>query len=156
MVYPPAYTDSAVSPAEIAVVAPSGQRWVYPITDEPVLGGGTPIPFAETGAPGIYTVQTGDEAPRTIARFAVNPFSDLESHIAPRHTIDIGPSTHAAGPAAAGPAAGRREWWRWAAIAGAVVLFIEWAVDKWGGVRIRRRTAGRDDRPAGFARSPGR
>jgi hypothetical protein len=141
LIYPPPGTPDGTPAAEIAVVGPSGQRWTPSAASDLLQPDGEPIPFAETYEPGIYSVEAGGEAPRTIARFAVNPFSDLESHIAPRDAIDIGTFSSRDPEPRASATAGRREWWRWAAVVAAIALLVEWAVDKSGRIRLGRRTA---------------
>jgi hypothetical protein len=82
--------------------------------------------FAGTQEVGLYAVeqQVGGQMQRSA--FAVNLFSEDESRIAPRDEIAVGSATLAQTE----PPPGRREWWRWPALAALMVLVIEWAVDK--------------------------
>lgn len=115
-----------VSATQIVVQSPSGQRWTYPATGEP-------IPFAETGEPGIYTVhQSSASSAESADHFAVNLFSETESDIAPRETITIG-AQQITVPKDGTP--GRQEWWRWLAFAAVAVLLVEWWVH-WRGSKL--------------------
>ena len=129
---------------EIAVVAPSGQRWSYTVE------GSEPIPFAHTEELGVYVVEQRGEDTFHQAHFAVNLFSDLESRIEPQDAISVGQSTLSS---QATGAVGRREWWRWPALLALIVLLIEWAVHwrgrtGWipslGGILRRGRKQARD------------
>jgi hypothetical protein len=104
---------------QIVVRAPTGQEWRYAVE------GGEPVPFGETHALGVYTVLQQRQDETTTAQFAVNLFSEVESAIGPRETIQVG-----AAPVVgeAQEALGRREWWRWPALAGLGVLVVEWVV----------------------------
>ncbi len=115
---------------QVIVTAPSGQQWTFQAV------GDTPITFAQTRVPGLYTVEQrrGDETLR--ARFAVNLFSRLESDIAPRDEIHIG---EAPVTAQKPNDLGRREWWRWPALAALSVLVIEWFAHYRGRTHYRRR-----------------
>ncbi len=118
---------------QVVVIAPSGQQWTFPVE-------AGDIPFAQTQEPGIYTVEQrrGDETLR--ARFAVNLFSELESDITPRDELQIGEAPVAVQKPAG---VGRREWWRWPALAALGILVIEWfahhrgklPVSLWGAIR---------------------
>lgn len=114
-----------VDSEQLVITAPSGQQWHYEV------GEAETISFAETDELGLYTVeeQRGDEARR--AFFAVNLFSEWESDITPRETIAIG-SEPVAGRSA--DQLGRREWWRWPALAGLALLVVEWFI-YWRGTR---------------------
>ena len=118
---------------QVIVTAPSGQQWAFQAV------GDTPITFAQTQVPGLYTVEQrrGDETLR--ARFAVNLFSRLESDIAPRDEIHIGEAPVSGQK----PEAGRREWWRWPALAALGVLVIEWFAHYRGRVPYRGHRRGR-------------
>jgi len=135
MLRPQADAADEIRPSELIVIAPSGQRWTYPVQ------GSAPIPFAQTHELGIYTVEQRSLATSasvehgtiTLAHFAVNLFSDLESHIEPKDTIAIGRSPvsgQTGDRARLTGAAERREWWRWTALAGLIVLLVEWGADK--------------------------
>ncbi|MBC7248853.1 MAG: VWA domain-containing protein [Anaerolineae bacterium] len=122
----------AMDATQLVVQSPSGQRWTYPVTGEP-------IPFAETTELGVYTVyqssapsassaQSADQADH----FAVNLFSEMESDIAPREVITIGAQQIAVPQEGL---QGRQEWWRWLALAAVIVLLVEWWVH-WRGGRL--------------------
>jgi hypothetical protein len=104
---------------QITVRSPSGQEWRYEIES------GEPIPFGETHELGVYTVAQQRKRETLEAQFAVNLFSEIESQIGPRDEIRIGASPV---QGQEGEAWGRREWWRWPALAGLVVLVVEWVV----------------------------
>jgi Ca-activated chloride channel family protein len=117
-----------VSATQIVVQAPSGQRWTYPATGEP-------IPFAETGEPGIYTVHQSSASSAESTghdQFTVNLFSELESDITPRETITIGAQQITVPQDGM---LGRQEWWRWLALAAVTVLLVEWWVH-WRGSKL--------------------
>jgi hypothetical protein len=109
-----------VGSTEVAVQVPSGERTTYTVLGE------EPISFASTQDVGLYGVeqQVGGRVQRSA--FAVNLFSEDESRIAPRDEIAVGSATVVQTEAPPG----RREWWRWPALAALIVLVIEWAVDK--------------------------
>ena len=121
-----------VSATQVVVESPSGRRWTYPVTGEP-------IPFAETAELGIYTVyqssassvESADQADQA-DRFAVNLFSETESDIAPRETITIGDQQIVVPRESA---RSRQTWWRWPALAAVIVLLVEWWVH-WRGGRL--------------------
>jgi hypothetical protein len=104
---------------KVTVRSPSGQAWSYSVE------GSQAIPFAETNELGVYAValHKGPEVVET--HFAVNLFSELESAVEPRDEIAIGEAPVAGQP---GETVGRREWWRWPALAGLAVLLVEWVV----------------------------
>lgn len=112
-----------VSTTQVVVESPSGRRWTYPATGEP-------IPFAETGEPGIYTVYQSAPSGEFADHFAVNLFSESESDIAPRETITIGTQQVAVPQEGA---RGRQEWWRWLALAAVLLSLVEWWVHWRGG-----------------------
>jgi Ca-activated chloride channel family protein len=109
-----------VGSTAVTVETPSGERTTYTVEGE------EPISFADTQDVGLYVVeqQVGGQAQRSA--FAVNLFSEDESRIAPREEIAVGSATVVQTEAPPG----RREWWRWPALAALIVLVIEWAVDK--------------------------
>ena len=115
----PALIHPQLGVNEIVITSPSGQRWTFE------TAGSEPIPFAQTNEPGIYAVEQkgAQETSRTF--FAVNLFSELESHIEPQDEIDVGQSAIAAQPEGS---VGRREWWRWPALAALGLLIVEWVV----------------------------
>ena len=115
-----------VSSTQVVVESPSGRRWTYPVTGEP-------IPFAETAEPGVYTVYqsaSSVESADQADHFAVNLFSEAESDIAPRETITIGDQQIVVPQE---DARSRQEWWRWLALAAVLVLLVEWWVHWRGG-----------------------
>lgn len=119
----PALLRPQMGVEEIAVTSPSGQTWNLKVED------GEPVPFAQTNELGAYTVEQkrGTEVVRTA--FAVNLFSELESHIRPKEAIRVGQAE--VGGQTRGEV-GRREWWRWPALAALGVLLIEWVAHLWG------------------------
>jgi len=121
----PVLVRPPVGASEVAVTGPTGQRWTYPVE------GSAPIPFAETGDPGVYRIAYAglDPAEEREARFAVNLFSELESDIRPRDTIAVGKAPVSGEGTGA---VARREWWRWVALGGLLVLLVEWAVHRRG------------------------
>ncbi len=101
----------------LSITTPSGQRYAFQPAD------GQPIPFAQTNEPGLYTVEQARSGETLRSAFAVNLFSELESAIAPQSAIEVnrqplGGQTHSE--------TGRREWWRWPALAALGVLLLEW------------------------------
>jgi hypothetical protein len=124
----------------LIIRSPSGRQWTYPVE------GDKPIPFAETNELGVYTVTIEPTTSEFVvsesvvsdarAHWSVNLFSELESHIEPRDqnalfAIPAGNQgehvrTDARTQGADAYPRGRREWWRWPALAGLVVLLIEW------------------------------
>jgi hypothetical protein len=121
VLWPPVGVES------IAVRSPSGQEWTYDVE------GSAPIPFGETGELGVYTVEQRSAEETTQAQFAVNLFAKDESHIEPQDTITLG---EAPVEGQDEDVVGRREWWRWPALAALGVLVVEWFVH-W-----RRQTSG--------------
>jgi hypothetical protein len=115
----PALIRPQMGADEIVVTAPSGQQWTFEVA------GSESLPFARTDDPGIYTVEQKGDREIGRASFAVNLFSDLESHIAPQDTIDVGQSPVSGQLEGS---VGRREWWRWPALAALGILLIEWLV----------------------------
>jgi len=113
-----------IGTTEITVRTPSEQKWTYSVE------GSKPIPFAETYERGVYTVEQRSADKAEQAHFAVNLFSELESNIAPQDTLAVGASP-VIGEAEG--TAGQREWWRWPALIGLIVLMIEW-VAHWRGL----------------------
>ncbi len=87
---------------------------------------GAPLVFAETTAPGLFTVDAlrGGDVIQT-ATFAVNLFDANESDIAPQATISLGGTTITQATEAE---IGQREYWSLLAALALVVLLIEWVV----------------------------
>jgi hypothetical protein len=110
---------------QIAVRSPSGQEWTYEVA------GSEPIPFGETYELGVYAIEGRSQEETVEAQFAVNLFSELESDIEPQDAISLGESPVQGQES---DTVGRREWWRWPALAALGVLVVEWVVH-W-----RRRT----------------
>ena len=106
-----------VGVTEVAVESPSGQRWTYRVEDN------APMAFAETQEPGVYTVVLHSAEETAQTQFAVNLFSEVESDIAPQDAIFVG-KAQIQGQGTG--TVGRREWWRWPALAGLIVLAVEW------------------------------
>jgi Ca-activated chloride channel family protein len=104
---------------EVTVRSPSGIEWTHSIESS------EPIPFGDTDELGIYEVEQRKEDETLQAQFAVNLFSEAESRIEPRDRITIGESPV---QGQGRDTVGRREWWRWPAVAGLIVLIVEWIV----------------------------
>ena len=82
---------------------------------------------------GIYRMQWGDEE----TAFAVNAFTEQESNLAPAESLRVGITTD--GAARPLPAEeGRREVWRWLALAAFAVLVLEWLIAHRDAWRLRR------------------
>lgn len=116
--------------APLLIVDPLGNR-------HPLAGEGA-VAFAQTHTPGLYRVEQASADPGSestlVGQFAVNLFSELESDIRPRDRLPweedgegMSTSTERPPPVTEG---GRREWWRWAILAGLAVLVVEWGVDR--------------------------
>jgi hypothetical protein len=147
-----------IDTTKITVSSPSGQQWTFPVR------GSAPIPFAQTHELGIYVVVQDREQPETLpeigqaehprgeereqkeiqleivrtekeARFAVNLFSELESHIEPQDAIAVGKSSI---DGQATHTIARREWWRWPVLAGLGISLVEWAIHQRRWMRPRR------------------
>jgi len=97
---------------KVVVTKPSGER-----VDGMVTGG--VLRFSGIDQVGIYRVET----PGGRQSFAANLASRRESRIAPMRELGLGQETAVK---AASAAAGRREIWRELALAGVVLLIIEW------------------------------
>jgi len=126
-----------VDVVEVVVRSPSGQEWTYPIESSRAIA------FAETDELGVYTVELhGDPSGGDVVEthFCVNLFSALESDVEPQDAIAVGEAPLQGQPK---ETIGRREWWRWPALAGLAVLLVEWVVywqqHRWG--LFRRRNA---------------
>ncbi len=78
------------------------------------------VAFSATSELGVYVAAIG----RDRVRFAVNLFDPDESDIAPRGTVTVGNQTVEAGEVRRPP----RELWKWAVLAGLLVLLAEWYV----------------------------
>lgn len=74
-----------------------------------------------TGKTGVYTLRAGASS----RRFAVNLLNENESRIEPATSVRLGGETSSD---AGTPLVHRREWWKWAAAAGLVLLLVEWGV----------------------------
>lgn len=113
----------AIRPAfeatSVRVTLPDTTQRVLPVDREVLV-------FGETRLPGIYTVDVlqGDTVLQS-APFAVNLFAPGESDITPRPSITLSGTTISASER---EAVGQREIWPWAALAGLLVLLIEWYV----------------------------
>lgn len=118
---------------EIVVVTPSGQRHVLPLQDA------EPVSFALTGELGIYTVEQKRQDQVLRSEFAVNLFSEMESRIAPQDKIQVG-QAEVSGQARG--EVGRREWWRWPALAALGILLVEWMVYLRGRGSFKQRPHG--------------
>ncbi len=87
---------------------------------------GSPLSFAETTTPGLYTVEVlRDGEVAQTALFAVNLFDAGESDIAPQSTITLGATTVTPTTEAE---IGQREYWSLLAALALLVLLIEWVV----------------------------
>ncbi len=85
---------------------------------------GAPLSFADLSLPGLYTVEAfkGDQNTQNAA-FAVNLFDANESRIAPQPSITLGDMVITQAVEAE---IGQREYWPYLALAGLLVLLIEW------------------------------
>jgi Ca-activated chloride channel family protein len=120
--------------SEVAISMPDGSR-------ERLTVEGLPIAFTDTGQLGLYGVELmGGEAVQSEGQFAVNLFSPAESNIHPSDSIMIGQTK--VGQADETEALGQRELWPWVALAGLVVLLIEWYVYHRGGALLDVRREG--------------
>ncbi len=80
--------------------------------------------LSDTGELGVYEVRSGG---KTVRRFAVNLFSPAESAIRP----DTSPAIKIGDVKVDGERsweAGRREIWKYLALAGLAVLLLEWYI----------------------------
>lgn len=78
------------------------------------------VTFTDTARPGVYAVLMNDER----GGFAVNLFDADESDLAARSEVTVGSQTAQAGEVRRPP----RELWRWAVLAGLLVVLAEWWV----------------------------
>ena len=102
----------------VVVIGPDGVAHDLPII-------ANPLDFIETDLPGLYEVALrGADESQSNAAFAVNLFAPEESNIGPRDSITLGQT--AIGAAVDEEALGQRELWPWLAIAGLVLLIVEW------------------------------
>ncbi|MBN2303988.1 MAG: VWA domain-containing protein, partial [Anaerolineae bacterium] len=103
---------------EAIVTQPDGGR----VTIHP--SGSSAGVFADTLQPGLYRVdlRRGGDTFKS-EQFAVNLFDALESRIAPQESVLIGKTTLSGD---AREETGRREFWRWVAGIGLVILVAEW------------------------------
>lgn len=85
---------------------------------------GAPLAYADTSVPGLYSVAAlkGDQVTQS-ATFAVNLFDAGESAIAPQASIKLGDTVVTQAVEAE---IGQREYWPYLALAGLLVLLIEW------------------------------
>ncbi len=111
LLHPPLTADS------VRIHLPDGSRRDLKAT-------GAALIFAETQAPGIYTldVMQGSTVIQSTS-FAVNLFDPNESNIRPNTTIKLGETTVAEAQKAE---VGQREFWPWLALLGLAILLIEW------------------------------
>jgi len=109
---------SEISTEELTVKTPQGSAL------SAARGKDGAFHFSQTDELGPYEVL--DEA-KTLQRFTVNLFDELESNIRPakEHTIQIGNTSV---DAAAGMEPVRREMWKWLLLAALVVLLAEWYI----------------------------
>jgi len=152
----------------ITVLSPSGRQWTYPVEgSEPIpfaqtheLGiytikytiehdgeqsrilretGQVERPRGREREPG--SIPTGTTGTREETQFAVNLFSELESHIEPQDAIAVGTSSI---DGQATHTIARREWWRWLVLASLLISLVEWAVHQrrsaWTSMDQRRWT----------------
>jgi Ca-activated chloride channel family protein len=111
----------AITPASdsdaVRVTLPSGET-------RDLTYAGSPLSFADTAVPGLYTVESlkGGSVTQT-ATFAVNLFDPGESGIAPQATITLGDTVVTQAVEAE---IGQREYGPYLALLALVVLLIEW------------------------------
>ncbi|RMF80121.1 MAG: VWA domain-containing protein, partial [Chloroflexi bacterium] len=114
----------------VRITLPDGETRTLDVDRETLV-------FAETNTPGIYSLEVmqGDTVLQS-AQFAVNLFDANESNIAPLEEINLGGATITE---AETEEIGQREFWPWLALAGLIILLIEWYVYH---NRLRVPTAG--------------
>ncbi len=104
---------------DAVITRPNGQR----VTLSPQ---GSEAVFADTLTPGLYRVDLRKNGSAFKSeQFAVNLFDPAESQIAPRSSVVIGTS---AVEEATREESAKREYWSWVALAGLLLLLIEWWV----------------------------
>ncbi|HVU13952.1 MAG TPA: BatA and WFA domain-containing protein [Phototrophicaceae bacterium] len=88
--------------------------------------GGAPLSFADTAAPGLYTVASlkGEQVEQS-ASFAVNLFDPNESNITPQTTLKLGSTTVSQAVEAE---IGQKEYWPYLALGALIILLVEWYV----------------------------
>ena len=103
----------------VRVTLPDGSTRDLPFNEQ-----NPSISFADTGSPGLYTVDalSNGEIIQT-ASFAVNLFDSNESRIAPRQTISLGGTQVTQAVEAE---IGQREYWTILALLALLFLLIEW------------------------------
>lgn len=120
----------------IVVEKPSGQTQRFEAA-------ATPLVYADTDELGLYTVTLeGEEGTQGGGFFAVNLFAPEESRIAPTDVITLGDTE--IGAVVEEEAVGQREFWPWLALAGLLVLLIEWYVYHRGATLPAPRRSGGD------------
>jgi hypothetical protein len=101
---------------QLRVLTPQGARLTAP------RGRAGSFQFSATDELGPYEVHEGD---KTIERFTVNMYDELESNIRPAKDVQIG---YVPVEAKAGYEPVRREAWKWLLLAGLAVLLLEWYI----------------------------
>ena len=102
----------------VRITLPDGTTRDLPYT-------GAPLSFADTSAPGLYTVESlANDAPAQTASFAVNLFDANESRIAPNPDGIMLGNTQVTSAVEA--EIGQREYWTLLALLGLLFLLIEW------------------------------
>jgi hypothetical protein len=109
------------APHTAAVIQrPDGNRSRIEPTDGRII-------FNDTKQLGLYQIMWEDN-PEEILAFSVNLYSPQESAIQPRPSLEI--SSVISNTAEQEQTTGRREWWRWAALAALCLLVIEYLIYK--------------------------
>lgn len=103
---------------EVAVAAPDQQVYSAAPGEQGVL-------FSDTGILGLYAVNYISAETQWAEYFAVNLFNPGESDIEPAAEVKVGRAAIAPGTE---DRLGQREFWPWLALAGLIVLVIEWLV----------------------------
>jgi hypothetical protein len=102
---------------QVAVVTPAQKAIAYN-ADQTIV-------FKDTGDIGYYAVNFINGDTTSAEYFAVNLFSQSESNIAPRASIQVG---RAEITPTVSEKVGQRELWKWLAVLALIILVIEWQV----------------------------
>jgi hypothetical protein len=119
-----ALAEDVTRPGDIKVLRAAGSRAKLRVTtpggkvEELDRAARADFAFAGTHELGVYTAEAGDDR----QRFAVNLFDPAEGDIAPREAVSVGNQTVEAGKPRKQP----RDLWKFAVLAGLVVLLVEW------------------------------
>ncbi|MBK8024637.1 MAG: hypothetical protein IPK19_25235 [Chloroflexi bacterium] len=114
----PVTITPGTSAASVRVTGPAGAERTFTPSGQPLI-------YADTGAPGVYTVESFSStgASDQTAVFTVNLFAPEESDIAPAESIMVGDTAISQ---AVEVEVGQREYWDVLALAALLILLIEW------------------------------